>query len=430
VIKLVVYGPNPASHALAEHVSSHERVSAVYFVEANQTLITSSKICCLPKMDVDQLIEFVNNNSIDLVILSNLEKQLEWAQKLKQNKIKIFFADQNSSQLEYDKFYTKKLFTQAKIPTPEYFICETKQQALSVIDKIGFPCVVKGSLADVHSWSMGNNTRVIKNLSSFDRLTDDLWAKGYFLILEKFVSGPELSYLVIANGVDWIPVGHAKDFKKQFDGDIGPNTVGMGSYCPVEYFDPVQVEKIVNQTLAEIQSRGITYQGFLSFGFIIDQNHQYQLLELNTRLPDPEFESIIQTIDSNLLDAILSCVDNQPLSGLTINDSHAVSISIMHKNYGVDYNEEQPINLLTSQTVKVYSADQSWCRNKWAAVITAKSSSRAQAADLAYSYVDQYVDKCYYTRQDIANTSRPHNTELIKQYLKTTILDRNLKNEL
>ena len=244
--------------------------------------------------------------------------------------IKVFGPDKVSSKLEGSKIFTKKICQENNIPTSKFKIFESFSDTLDYLENSYFPLVIKAD-----GLASGKGVYICKNFDDAKIATEGIF-NGKFgiakqILVEEFLDGEEMSYFVVTDGKNYKFFGSAQDHKRIGEGDTGKNTGGMGCYSPSRLLnDNLELKirkKIIEPTLNAINEHGGVYKGFLYVGLMIKDNDPF-LIEFNVRMGDPECQTILPTLKTDLMDIIISCCDGK-LNQLKINFSKSKSICIV-----------------------------------------------------------------------------------------------------
>jgi len=343
-MKILVLGGNSASDFISKKLLEDSRVEKVWHFGANGDNITTSRYKPFP-VNKDFILNFVQNvnRKIDLVIPTALVFQLwkDLDKIIRERNIPILMPSYSLGNLEWSKYAGKKLLTDLGIPTPNA-IKISKSELIADFFKFQRPYVIKyeqdsrfglqtiiidDSNIDLEFATINNaeESPMRKNFKKLDQEPT--------FIIEDYVYGiREYSYHAICNEKNWRYLGTARDYKKRYENDIGHNTISMGSYSPVEDVD-ARVSSYISKILEYLKSKGTPFVGILYLGIMIDSNGTPQVLEINTRPGSPEIETIIPTIETNLLDIFLSTSLNEEIPEIKFNDNNVVSLRIVNKEY-------------------------------------------------------------------------------------------------
>jgi len=255
---------------------------------------------------------------------------------LEKNEIKVFGPNKFSSQLEGSKIFTKKLCEKYNIPTAKFGIFRNFDDAQKFLKKIEYPTVVKAdNLASGKGvYICGNNDEAS---DAIKEIFNGKFGLAENVLIEEFLEGEEMSYFIITDGKTISKFGTAQDHKRVLEGDLGKNTGGMGAYSPSRLIskelDKKIMNRIINPTLKGIEDYGSKYKGFLYAGLMIVKGEPY-LIEYNVRMGDPECQTIIPKLETDLLDVFIAC-SNEKLSDINIKwkDKKSLCVVLCSKGY-------------------------------------------------------------------------------------------------
>lgn len=332
--------------------------------------------------------------------------------------LKVFGPRKQASKLECSKVFAKEFMSKYNIPTAGFQIACSYKEGMQILEKRKYPCVLK-----YDGLAAGKGVKVVEdkqNASSFlhDIYTGKLFGGGSKKVLvEDCLEGKELSYLVFTDTDSFVPMVPAKDHKRVFDGDKGPNTGGMGCYSPPCFFDrkleEVINQKIVEPTLLGLQKEGIDYRGVLYFGLILTEEGPY-VLEYNVRFGDPETQAILPRMESPLLDAIDAVIEKK-LDAAEIKWSGRKSICVVLASGGYpgEYMKGKTISGLDSvEDVVVFHAgtdrkDEKIITSGGRVLgVTAVDSTLEKAREKVYKAVSVIDFEGKYYRKDIGTDIR------------------------
>jgi phosphoribosylamine---glycine ligase len=347
----------------------------------------SKKIICLPGnagtakiaqninvdiLDFNKILYLVKLYKIDLVIIGPEEPLVKGlVDFLNKNKIKVFGPNKYASKLEGSKAFMKKLCKENKIPTAAFKICNRKQQVLTFVKNCKLPVVVKAD-----GLAAGKGVVICRNKKQVIKISNEIF-KGKFksskkLVLEEFLYGEEASYFLIVDKKNFRFFGTAQDHKRVGENDKGPNTGGMGAYSPAPIINKTMEKKIINKivkpTLLALKKRGNPYQGFLYVGLMIKDNNPY-LIEFNVRMGDPECQTILPRLKTDLVKIIFSTVTNK-LAKIKIKWKKCKSMAVVlcSNGYPGNYRINQEITNLDKLKLKknnfIYHAGTKYEANK------------------------------------------------------------------
>ena len=326
-----IIGSGGREHALCLKIKESNLVKNIYCFPGNAgTSLIAKNI----EIDIDNFNEIKKKaleKNITLLIVGP-EKPLVngIVDFFKNTNIKIFGPNKVASQLEGSKIFTKKLCKKYNIPTSKFEIFENKDEAIKYLDNSKYPIVIKADgLASGKGVYICKSNNEAKNAVS--EIFDGKFGKADCVLVEEFLNGEEMSYFIISDGKEYKSFQTAQDHKRVGEGDTGPNTGGMGSYSPSRLnnknLEAKINKKIIEPTLAGLKKLNTEYVGFLYVGLMISNNEPY-LIEFNVRMGDPECQTILPLLKSDLGEIILSCC-NQNLSSQKIEWLYKKSLCIV-----------------------------------------------------------------------------------------------------
>ena len=311
-MKVGIIGSGGREHAICENLIKSEKISEIYCFPGNAG---TEDIATNINLDIDNfefLKNFILENNIDLVVVGP-EKPLVngLVDYLEKFNIKVFGPNKIASQLEGSKIFTKEICKKYNIPTAKFGIFQNKDDAIKFLKKTDFPTVIKAdNLASGKGVYICNNE--IEATTAIKEIFNGKFGEAKNLLIEEFLEGEEMSYFTINDGNIFKNFGSAQDHKRVMDGDKGKNTGGMGAYSPSrlmgEELEKKIIDRIIKPTLDALSELGSEYKGFLYAGLMIVNNEPY-LIEYNVRMGDPECQTILPKLKSDLLDILLACCD-------------------------------------------------------------------------------------------------------------------------
>jgi len=330
--------------------------------------------------------------------------------------LKCFGPTQAASQLEGSKAFCKDFLARHQIPTAAYATFSHVTPAVEYIRRMGAPIVVKAD-----GLAAGKGVVVARTEDEAIGAVEDMLSGNAFgeagsrVVIEEFLEGEEASFIVMADGVHALPMASSQDHKARDDGDLGPNTGGMGAYSPAPVVTPdiharVMAE-VIEPTLAGMAKDGIPYTGFLYAGLMISPNGTLKVLEFNCRFGDPETQPIMMRLDSDLVELCLAALDGK-LDQVEAkwNPRPALGVVLAAAGYPADYAKGDAISGIPATPeadAKVFVAG---ARFQDGQIVTsggrvlcacALGDSVAQAQRKAYELADQIHWNGVFYRRDI-----------------------------
>ena len=342
-MKIAILGSGGREHAIADKISKSSKLKKLYCIPGNAGTSHIAENINLEITDFDAIYKFVENYKIDLVIVGPEKPLVDGVVDfLEKKNVKVFGPNKKVAQLEGSKIFTKQICKKYNIPTAKFGIFETASQAIDFLKKTKMPLVVKAD-----GLAAGKGVYICEDLESSKKAVNEIF-NGKFgiakqLLIEEFLEGDEMSYFVLSDGKFFRSFNTAQDHKRVGEGDVGKNTGGMGAYSPSGLNNPELEKKIINQivkpTFKAINEIGESYKGFLYVGLMIKNNEPY-LVEFNVRMGDPECQTILPLLKSDLLDLIVSCC-NKSLEKHNIewHEKKSLCIVLCSKGYPENYSK-------------------------------------------------------------------------------------------
>lgn len=342
-MKILLIGSGGREHAIAWKIAKNERVEKIFVAPGNGGTARESKCENVNITEIDELLEFALEQCIDLTVVGPEDPLTKGiVDKFKMKGLKIFGPSEKAAMLEGSKSFSKDFMKKYGVKTSEYEVFYDVDKALAYLETCSYPTVVKADgLAAGKGVAICENKReAIDAVKSF--MVDDIFnGAGQKIVIEEFLEGVEASILSITDGETIIPFISAKDHKQIFDGGKGPNTGGMGVLAPNPYVTKEILkdfeEKIMNRTLVGIKEEGFDYKGIIFFGLMITKKGSY-LLEYNVRMGDPETQSVLNLMESDLLELIESAlIENLKNTEVKWKNGACVNVVLASKGYPASY---------------------------------------------------------------------------------------------
>ena len=343
-MKVGIIGSGGREHAICQSIKKSSKIEKIYCFPGNAGTSELAENIEIDISDFNKIKEFSISNEISLIIVGPEKPLVDGiVDFFKDTKINVFGPDKISSQLEGSKIFTKKICEEYKIPTAKFGIFENSNKAITFLDKAQFPIVVKAD-----GLASGKGVFICEDKNSANNAIKEIF-NGKFgvaknVLIEEFLVGEEMSYFIISDGNVVKSFETAQDHKRVLEGDKGDNTGGMGAYSPSRLINPLLEEKILNKiikpTIKALKEMGSNYRGFLYAGLMIVNKEPY-LIEYNVRMGDPECQTILPKLKSDLLEIIEACC-NQTLKKSKIEwyDKKSLCIVICSKGYPGKYSND------------------------------------------------------------------------------------------
>ena len=414
-MNLAVIGSGGREHAICYKLKQSLKVKKVFCIPGNAGTKKIANNVNEDILDFPALYRVIKKNKVDIVIVGPEQPLVAGlVDYLSEKKVRVFGPNRFSSQLEGSKAFMKNLCKNNKIPTAKFGVFNNFNDAYNFIKKNGTPIVVKADgLAE------GKGVSICKSIEEAIKNTKEILA-GKFkssrqVVLEEFLEGEELSYFIIADKNSYCFFGSAQDHKKVGEGDVGLNTGGMGAYSPAllltEKIEKKIKKKIIEPTLNAMKLLGHPYKGFLYAGLMIKKNEPY-LIEYNTRMGDPECQTLMMRLETDLFEIIDYATKNK-IENLKIkwNKKNSITVVLCAKGYPLNYIKNSEIKNLkkiqSGKNLQVFHASTYEKNNKIYSNggrvlnITSLSKNLIKARNLSLINLDKINWKDGFYRKDI-----------------------------
>lgn len=332
-MKILVVGGGGREHAICWKLSKEANVDKIYCAPGNAGISNVAQCIDIQDSDIENLLNFAKENQIDLTIVGpEIPLVAGIVDVFEKEGLKIFGPNKKCAQLEGSKSFSKDFMIRHNLPTAKYKEYTNLDEAITEIDSFGYPVVIKadGLAAGKGVVIPENREDAITTLK--EMMSDKKFGKaGDKIVVEEFLNGIETSILAFVDNDSIVPMVSAKDHKKVFEGETGLNTGGMGTFSPSEiYTDELAKEireKILDKTLEGFKKDNLNYKGILFVGLMITEDGP-KILEYNVRFGDPETQSVLFRLDTDLNKIISAILDNN-LKNIEINYSKEEAICVM-----------------------------------------------------------------------------------------------------
>jgi phosphoribosylamine--glycine ligase len=319
-MKVLVIGSGGREHALAWKLTSSPQVQMVYVAPGNAGISLDKNLQTLPLTDTVALREWAQAHDIGLTVVGpEAPLAAGVVDEFRAHGLRIFGPTQAAAQLESSKAFSKAFMQRHHISTAAFQVFEEADQAHAYVDAQGAPIVVKAD-----GLAAGKGVVVATTVQEAHQAIDHMLALDHTgiqhtrgkprVVIEEWLDGEEASFMVVAKGLQALALATSQDHKRLLDGDLGPNTGGMGAYSPAPVVTPEiharVMREVIQPTLKGMMSDGIPYTGFLYAGLMISPTGQIKVLEFNCRMGDPETQPILMRLKSDLLTLLLAATDD------------------------------------------------------------------------------------------------------------------------
>jgi phosphoribosylamine--glycine ligase len=318
-VKVLVIGSGGREHALAWKLAQSPRVAEVVVAPGNAGTAREPRVrnADVPVSDVAALVALAEREAIDLTVVGpEVPLVAGVVDAFRERGLRIFGPRRAAARLEGSKAYAKDFLARHRIPTAKYRVFTELAPALAWVRREGAPIVVKAD-----GLAAGKGVVVALTLADAEQALHDLLGGGALggagrrVVVEEFLEGEEASYIVLSDGVHALPFATSQDHKRRDEGDLGPNTGGMGAYSPAPVVT-AQLEsrirrEVIEPTLRGMAADGAPFIGFLYAGIMVTPGGEPKVLEFNVRMGDPETQPILMRLASDLVDLVDAALDGR-----------------------------------------------------------------------------------------------------------------------
>ena len=366
MMKVLVIGSGGREHALAWKLSQSSRVTEVFVVPGNAGTALEESITNvdLSISDLDSLVTFAENHAIDYTVIGPEAPLVDGVvDRFEAKGLRCFGPRADCAQLEGSKAFTKEFLKRHNIPTAAYGTFTDVDRALTYLEEVGAPIVVKAD-----GLAAGKGVVLAKTLAEAKSAVQDMLQGNQFgeagsrVVIEEFLTGEEASFIVMVDGTDVLPLASSQDHKAAYDNDMGPNTGGMGAYSPAPVVDQIRHDRIMSEviqpTVNGLAADGLRYRGFLYAGIMISIDGAPRVLEYNCRFGDPETQPILFRLKSDLFDLVEAACHGDLGGQIAVWDARAaLGVVMAAPGYPGDYPKGAEISLgQDTENTKVFHA--------------------------------------------------------------------------
>ncbi len=418
VMKILIIGSGGREHALAWKLSQSPRVTKIFCAPGNGGVAEVAECLAVDIKDLDSMVALANKIQPDLTIVGpELPLMLGVVDEFTRRGWRTFGPTQAAAQLESSKSFAKEFLQRHHIPTAHYAICDSPEQVRDALSHFHTPIVVKAD-----GLAAGKGVVIAQSKDEAATVANEmlngrmLGEAGSRVVLEEFLEGDELSFLVVSDGERVAPLVAAQDHKRVGDGDTGPNTGGMGAYSTPTIVDDKMrdwlLTHIARPVVAGMKAEGAVYKGILYCGLMMTARGP-MVLEFNCRFGDPETQPILMRLESDLIEAMEASIDGRTSDGdFRWSDDASVCIVIASGGYPEAYEAGKKItgleNAATLEGVKIFHAGTTrrdgefYTSGGRVLGVTARAEDLQTAVQRAYEACDRIHFEGAHYRKDIA----------------------------
>ncbi len=337
-MKILVIGSGGREHALAWRLAQAPKVQKVYVAPGNAGTALENGVENIAISDVNELLAFALQEQIYITVVgpeAPLAKGV--VDVFRRAGLKIFGPTKAAAQLESSKDFAKAFMVRHNIPTAFYETFSDVAAAHAYVNRHGAPIVIKAD-----GLAAGKGVVVAMTLDEAHQAVDTMLSDNKFgdagarVVIEEFLTGEEASFIVMVDGKNILPLATSQDHKRLLDGDLGPNTGGMGAYSPAPVVTPEvyarALREVIQPVVQGMDKEGHTYTGFLYAGLMISPEGRIKVLEFNCRMGDPETQPIMMRLKTDLLSLVEHAV-NGTLDNVEVEWDRRTALGIVMASY-------------------------------------------------------------------------------------------------
>ncbi len=407
--KVLVVGGGGRSHAIVDSLSRSAKVSKIYCAPGNAGIGAQAECVPIQVSDIPALLEFAKSNAIDMTVVGpEASLAAGIVDAFREAGLAIFGPTKAAARIESSKEYAKDLMARHDIPTAAYRTFSDFDEALAYVKAGPIPVVIK-----YDGLAAGKGVVVALTLSEAedalrDMLLDEAFGKGR-VVIEEFLDGPEFSFMCLVNGDRLYPLDIARDHKRAYDHDAGPNTGGMGAYSPVPFVTTeirqTALETILRPVAEAMVKEGVPFTGVLYGGLILHKGTP-KVIEFNARFGDPETEVVLPRLKSDFYDLIEAAVEGREFETEWKEES-VLGVVMAAIGYPGKYEKGYPVRGLEDIKTPVYHMGTAWRDGKTLTVggrvlmVLGEGDTLAAARKAAYDAVGKVDCSGLFNRSDI-----------------------------
>lgn len=412
-MKIMVVGGGGREHAIIKKIKENKDVEKIYALPGNGGMAKDAELVNIGATDIEKAVEFAVENKIDYAVVAPDDPLvLGMVDALEEKGIPCFGPRKNAAIIEGSKVFSKDLMKKYNIPTAQYEVFTDADEALKYVESCPIPTVVKADGLALGKGVIIAMTREEAKNAVVSIMKDKQFGKsGDSIVIEEFLTGPEVSVLSFTDGKTVVPMISSMDHKRAGDNDTGLNTGGMGTVAPNPYYTKAIadecMEKIFLPTINAMNKEGRTFKGCLYFGLMLTEKGP-KVIEYNCRFGDPETQVVLPLLESDLL-TVMRAVTDENLADCEVkfSDKSACCVIMASEGYPVKYEKGYEITIPEEVEDNVYVAGAKLENGKLLTNggrvlgVTKIADTLEQAIALSYNAVEKVCfDNAYY-RHDI-----------------------------
>ena len=412
-MKILVVGGGGREHAIIKKLKENPQVTEIFALGGNVGIAARAVWVNIGAKDIPQIVEFAVSHGVDYAVVAPDDPLVLGAvDALEEKGILCFGPRANAAIIEGSKVFAKDLMKKYHIPTAQYEVFTDMESALRYLDTAPVPTVIKADGLALGKGVIIAQTRQEAKEAVQSMMQDKVFGKsGDQIVIEEFLTGPEVSVLSFTDGETVVPMISSMDHKRAGDGDTGLNTGGMGTVAPNPYYTAEVAQRCMEEiflpTIRAMKAEGRTFRGCLYFGLMLTPNGP-KVIEYNCRFGDPETQVVLPLLESDLL-TIMQATTNGTLAQTEVKfrDDYACCVILASQGYPTAYEKGYPISIPEEIASHVYVAGAAQKDGQLVTSggrvlgVTAVADSLKEAIREAYAMAETIrFDNCYY-RHDI-----------------------------
>lgn len=412
-MKIMVVGGGGREHAIIKKIKENKDVEKIYALPGNGGMAKDAELVNIGATDIEKAVEFAVENKIDYAVVAPDDPLvLGMVDALEEKGIPCFGPRKNAAIIEGSKVFSKDLMKKYNIPTAQYEVFTDADEALKYVESCPIPTVVKADGLALGKGVIIAMTRDEAKNAVVSIMKDKQFGKsGDSIVIEEFLTGPEVSVLSFTDGKTVVPMISSMDHKRAGDNDTGLNTGGMGTVAPNPYYTKAIadecMEKIFLPTIEAMNKEGRTFKGCLYFGLMLTEKGP-KVIEYNCRFGDPETQVVLPLLESDLL-TVMKAVTDETLADCEVkfSDKSACCVIMASEGYPVKYEKGYEITIPEEVENNVYVAGAKLENGKLLTNggrvlgVTKIADTLEQAIALSYNAVEKVCFGNAYYRHDI-----------------------------
>lgn len=349
-MNILIVGSGGREHAIAWKLAQSPRVDRIYCAPGNAGIAEVAECVPIKAEDLEGIADFATAHAVDMAVIGpEVPLAMGITDLLNEKGIRVFGPNRSCSRLEASKSFTKEFLQRHGIPTAGYREYTDQEALKKDIGIFGYPMVLKAD-----GLAAGKGVVLAQDAEEAERTIEAMMGERKFgdagdrVIVEECLTGVEASVLCFVDGKTIVPMESAQDYKRVYDRDEGPNTGGMGSYSPSLIFTPeLEAEirtKILEPTIRGFQEDGLDFHGVLFIGLMIGADGP-KVIEFNNRFGDPETQSVLVRLETDLADIFDACIDGRLAEQeIRWSEERAVCVVLASGGYPDSYEKGKPIS--------------------------------------------------------------------------------------